>query len=90
MCDGPAFFTGLFYNSLDEAFEIVSKWKKENIINAYIESPKKGLDTELEGKKFESDDAPEIPEAYFANSGNAEAISLVVKISAFTGYETIP
>ena len=26
LCDGPAFFTGLFYNSLDEAFEIVSKW----------------------------------------------------------------
>ena len=52
LCDGPAFFTGLFYNSLDEAFEIVSKWKKENIINAYIESPKKGLDTELEGKKL--------------------------------------
>ena len=45
---------------------------------------------ELEGKKFESDDAPEIPEAYFANSGNAVAISLVVKISAFTGYETMP
>ena len=52
LCDGPAFFTGLFYNSLDEAFEIVSKWKKENIMNAYLESPKKGLDTELEGKKL--------------------------------------
>jgi len=52
LCDGPAFFTGLFYNSLNEAFEIVSKWKKENIMNAYIESPKKGLDTELEGKKL--------------------------------------
>ena len=52
MCDGPAFFTGLFYNSLDEAFEIVSKWKKENIMHAYIESPKKGLNAELEGKKL--------------------------------------
>ncbi|MDC3157211.1 glutamate-cysteine ligase family protein [Candidatus Pelagibacter bacterium] len=52
LCDGPAFFTGLFYNSLDEAFEIVSKWKKENIMNAYIESPKKGLNAELEGKKL--------------------------------------
>ena len=52
LCDGPAFFTGLFYNSLDEAFEIVSKWQKGNIMNAYIESPKKGLDTELEGKKL--------------------------------------
>ncbi len=52
LCDGPAFFTGLFYNSLDEAFEIVGKWKKENVINAYIESPKKGLNTELEGKQL--------------------------------------
>jgi len=52
LCDGPAFFTGLFYNSLDEAFEIVSKWQKGNIMNAYIESPKKWLDTELEGKKL--------------------------------------
>ena len=52
LCDGPAFFTGLFYNSLDEAFEIVSKWKKENIMNAYLECPKKGLDTELEGKNL--------------------------------------
>ena len=52
LCDGPAFFTGLFYNSLDEAFEIVSKWKKENIMNAYLECPKKGLDTELQGKNL--------------------------------------
>ena len=52
LCDGPAFFTGLFYNSLEEAFEIVTKWKKENVMNAYIESPKKGLETELEGKKL--------------------------------------
>ena len=52
LCDGPAFFTGLFYSSLDEAFEIVSKWKKENIMNAYFECPKKGLDTELEGKNL--------------------------------------
>jgi len=52
LCDGPAFFTGLFYNSLDEAFEIASKWKKENVMSAYIESPQKGLETELEGKKL--------------------------------------
>ena len=43
LCDGPAFFTGLFYNALDEAFEIVMKWKKENVMNAYLESPQKGL-----------------------------------------------
>jgi len=52
LCDGPAFFTGLFYNALDEAFEITMKWKKENVMNAYLESPKKGLDTDLEGKKL--------------------------------------
>jgi glutamate--cysteine ligase len=52
LCDGPAFFTGLFYNALDEAYEIVMKWKKENVMNAYLESPKKGLETELEGKKL--------------------------------------
>ena len=52
ICNGPAFFTGLFYGSLDEAFKIVLKWKKENVMNAYLESPKKGLFTELEGKKL--------------------------------------
>ena len=52
LCDGPAFFTGLFYNSLDEANEIVMKWKKENVMNAYLDAPKKGLQTELEGKRL--------------------------------------
>ncbi len=52
LCDGPAFFTGLFYNALDEAYEIVMKWKKENVMNAYLEAPEKGLETELEGKKL--------------------------------------
>ena len=52
LCDGPAFFTGIFYKGLDEAFEIAMKWKKENVMNAYLESPKKGLETELEGKKL--------------------------------------
>ena len=50
LCDGPAFLTGLFYSSLDEAFSIVNKWKKESVMNAYIEAPKNGLETELEGK----------------------------------------
>jgi glutamate--cysteine ligase len=52
LCDGPAFFTGLFYNALDEAYTIVKKWKKENVMNAYLEAPQKGLQTELEGKKL--------------------------------------
>ena len=37
---------------MDEVFNIVTKWKKENVINAYLESTKKGLNTELEGKKM--------------------------------------
>ena len=52
ICNGPAFFTGLFYGPIDEAFNIVSKWRKENVMNAYLESPKTGLNTELEGKKL--------------------------------------
>ena len=52
LCDGPAFFTGLFYSSLDEAYNTVIKWKKENVMNAYLDAPKKGLETELEGKKL--------------------------------------
>ena len=49
-CDGPAFLTGLLYSSLDEAFNIIKNWKKENVMNAYILSSKQGLETELEGK----------------------------------------
>ena len=52
ICNGPAFFAGLFYGPLDEAFNIISKWKKENVMNAYLEAPKKGLLTELENKKL--------------------------------------
>jgi glutamate--cysteine ligase len=52
LCDGPAFFTGMFYSSLDEAYNTVIKWKKENVMNAYLDAPKKGLETELEGKKL--------------------------------------
>jgi len=52
LCDGPAFFAGLFYNALDEAYEIAMKWKKESVMNAYLEAPRKGLETELEGKKL--------------------------------------
>jgi glutamate--cysteine ligase len=52
LCDGPAFFTGLFYGALDEAYEIVMNWKKDNVMNAYLDAPKKGLQTELAGKKL--------------------------------------
>jgi glutamate--cysteine ligase len=50
LCSGPAFNTGILYGNLDEAYELISKWDKNKIINAYIEAPKKGFNTELMGK----------------------------------------
>ncbi len=50
LCAGPAFNIGILYGNIDETFEIVSKWKKSKIINAYLEAPKKGFNTQLMGK----------------------------------------
>ena len=49
-CAGPAFFTGLLYGNLDETFEIIKDWDKDEIKNAYAESCKKGLRTEINRK----------------------------------------
>ena len=50
LCAGPAFYTGILYGNLEEVFELISKWDKNKIINAYLESPKKGFNTQLMGK----------------------------------------
>ena len=50
LCAGPAFNTGILYGNLDETYELISKWDKNKIINAYFEAPKKGFNTELMGK----------------------------------------
>ena len=50
LCAGPAFFTGMLYGNLDEVYELISKWDKNKIINAYLEAPQKGLNTQLMGK----------------------------------------
>ena len=50
LCAGPAFYIGLLYGSLDEVHELISKWDKNKIINAYLEAPKKGFNTQLMGK----------------------------------------
>ena len=50
LCSGPAFNTGILYGNLDEAHDLISKWDKNRIINAYLEAPKKGFNTELMGK----------------------------------------
>ena len=52
ICNGPAFFTGLLYGALDETFDVVKSWKKDEVMEAYLQSPKKGLETELAGKKL--------------------------------------
>ena len=51
-CAGPAFFTGLLYGNLDETYEIIKKWKKEDIKQAYSVSYKDGLNTIINGKDF--------------------------------------
>jgi len=50
LCAGPAFNTGILYGNLDETYELIAKWDKDKIINAYLEAPKKGFNTELMGK----------------------------------------
>ena len=50
LCSGPAFNTGLIYGNLDEALDVVNKWDKTEVLNAYKEAPKKGLSTLLMGK----------------------------------------
>jgi len=52
ICNGPAFFTGLLYGALDETFEVIKSWKKNEVMEAYLQSPKKGLETDLGGKKL--------------------------------------
>ena len=50
LCSGPAFYVGLLYGNLNEVYELISKWDKNKIINAYLEAPQKGFNTQLMGK----------------------------------------
>ena len=50
LCAGPAFNIGMLYGNLDEVYEVISNWDKDKIINAYLEAPKKGFNTQLMGK----------------------------------------
>ena len=49
-CAGPAFYTGLIYSNLEESLDIIKNWKIDDILNAYLEAPKKGLKTEINKK----------------------------------------
>ncbi len=50
LCSGPAFYIGMLYGNLDEVYELISKWDRDKIINAYLEAPQKGFNTQLMGK----------------------------------------
>lgn len=52
ICNGPAFFTGLLYGALDQTYDVIQSWKKNEVMEAYLQAPKKGLETELKGKKL--------------------------------------
>ena len=38
------------YGNLDETYDLIKDWDKDKIINAYIEAPQKGFNTQLMGK----------------------------------------
>ena len=50
LCAGPAFFIGILYENLDEIYNLISKWDEDKIINAYLDAPKKGFNTQLMNK----------------------------------------
>ena len=50
LCSGPAFYIGILYGNLDEVYDLISKWENDKIINAYLEAPQKGFNTQLMGK----------------------------------------
>ena len=51
-CAGPAFYTGLIYGKLDEILDLIKDWKSEDVLKAYIDAPKKGLETKIKGKSI--------------------------------------
>ncbi len=50
LCSGPAFYVGMLYGNSDEVYELISKWDMNKIINAYMDAPQKGFNTQLMGK----------------------------------------
>jgi len=51
-CSGPAFYTGLLYGALNEALEVINKWSIPDVLNAYIDAPKKGFNTTIGNKSL--------------------------------------
>ena len=50
LCSGPAFYMGILYGNVDETYSLISQWDKNKIINAYLDAPRKGFNTQLMGK----------------------------------------
>ena len=50
LCAGPALNVGMLYGNLDGVYELISNWDKDKIMNAYLEAPQKGFNTQLMGK----------------------------------------
>ena len=40
----------MLYGNLQEAYEIINKWNVLDVLNAYIDAPKKGLNTMINNK----------------------------------------
>ena len=40
----------LLYGNLDEVYNLISSWDKDKIINAYLDAPQKGFNTQLMGR----------------------------------------
>ena len=51
-CSGPAFYLGLLYENLDAALDVIKNWNAKEVLNAYKESPKKGLNTLIKNKSL--------------------------------------
>ena len=51
-CAGPAFYVGLLYGRVDASLEIIKNWKIDEVLNAYREVPKKGLNTLINDKSL--------------------------------------
>ena len=50
LCSVPALNTGLLYGNLNEILDVVNKWDRNDILNAYKSAPQKGLYTPFMGK----------------------------------------
>ena len=51
-CAGPAFYLGLLYENLDAALDVIKNWDVEEVLSAYKEAPKSGLNTLIKNKSL--------------------------------------